>query len=195
MIRPLVTGSSKSGEDHAAGTLASPCLLPLYKSLSAQASSIFHEEWLIVFLLYWTRQSLNHLMYFMLPAGTCILLKNKPSCILCFWRSFYIFLTGTRQLLETKWVFYSKAHSDVHDSDALQQSQLIINIQIPVWMFLTSDLLLSNNLQYQVISKLNCFFDNITVHSRRERTMTVLNSILPINIWDRNSSMAWFWHT
>lgn len=35
---------------------------------------------------------------------------------------------------------------------------------------------------------------NITVHSRREHMLTILESILPINIWDRNSSMAWLWH-
>ena len=75
VIRPFVTGYGKSGEDHAAGTLASPSLLLLYKSLSAQASSSFHEEWLIDSLLYGMRHSMTRLMYFKLQTNTSILLK------------------------------------------------------------------------------------------------------------------------
>jgi len=109
IFRPFMTGSNNSGEDHAAGTLASPSLLLLYKSLPAQASSIFHEERLTVFLLYSMRHSFNHSMYFMLPNSTWSLLKINLLAFYALWGYFYIFLTGTSQLLETKWVFYSKS--------------------------------------------------------------------------------------
>jgi len=92
MIRPFVTGSNKSGEDHAAGTLASPSLLLAYKSLSAQASSTFHEEWLIIFLLYGMGHSMYHLIYFMLPTNNCILLKINGLAFYAFWAYFTYFL-------------------------------------------------------------------------------------------------------
>jgi hypothetical protein len=47
---------------------------------------------------------------------------------------------------QKKW-FTVKVGSDVHDSDVLNQFQLITNIQVPLQMFLTFDYLLLNNLE------------------------------------------------
>lgn len=169
-----MTGSNKSGEDHAAGTLASPSPLLFYKSLSAQASSIFHEEWSIVFLLYWMRPSSNRSMYFMLPTSTCILLKINLLAFYALWGCFTFFC----------WFWYSWQRR---------------SSRVPTSRFQCECFLLLI-FSYQIIFNNKSFLSwtapliNITVHSRRERTVTVLDSILPINIWDRNSSMAWFWH-
>jgi hypothetical protein len=107
MFWPFMTGSNKSGEDHVAGTLAFPSILLVYKSL---CSSKLHPSWRVFdcFPGLWNETLLLSFDVFY-SHKYLYFVKNKPSCILCFLGLLYIFLTGTWQLLETKWVFLSKS--------------------------------------------------------------------------------------
>jgi hypothetical protein len=58
LFGPFVTGCSKSEWAHMGGDLAVPTLLPLYKSLSAQSSSVFNEVRLVAVVMGWDSPSI-----------------------------------------------------------------------------------------------------------------------------------------
>jgi hypothetical protein len=94
-----------------AGKWASPSLLLLCSSLSAQSRSIFHYVRLTASMLYRMRLSFNHFMYFMIP-------KKKNSHfnkenLSCFLRVFHTFITGISHTLQTNKQFTSKTDFNI----------------------------------------------------------------------------------
>lgn len=57
-VSPFVTGSEESWWDHVAGMFASPTLLLLRRSLSAQSSSVFYLVRVVTSVLYGMKHSL-----------------------------------------------------------------------------------------------------------------------------------------
>jgi hypothetical protein len=55
LFQPFVNGYDKPGQNQVAGELASPAILPLHRSLSAQSSSLLHLVTLTAVMLYEVR--------------------------------------------------------------------------------------------------------------------------------------------
>jgi hypothetical protein len=66
------------------GKLASPTLLLLYSSLSAQSSSVIHSVWSIFLHSLRNETVINHLFYDSKKSLHCN--KQKLSCLLCLLR-------------------------------------------------------------------------------------------------------------
>ena len=81
LFQPLVAGSDKPGQNQVAGELASPAVLPLHRSLSAQSSTVLHLVTMSAVMLCEVRplQSPN---VFYAPQNVSFLFET--ACFVCF---------------------------------------------------------------------------------------------------------------
>jgi hypothetical protein len=122
-FRAFVTGSDELW----ACESASPTILPLRRTLSAKSSSDFHELRMIIFVVYGTRPSFSHVMYFMLPRSVLHGIKISFRAFYVF-GVFYVLLLVFRIILETN--FYIE--NGFRCSWRFYRSQVIVNVEMIV---------------------------------------------------------------
>jgi hypothetical protein len=104
-------------------------LLLLCTSLYAQLISALHQVSYIGFMFYGQRLSFNHIMCFVLPKSVWNLLKIN-SCFLKFLRLFYIFITGNKYIIWTKYAFSTENVVVVFTTT--KKSQIMMNTETPL---------------------------------------------------------------